>query len=158
MRGALALAVAAALAPRAALADAAAEVTACLERADDGAACIGATQDACQAADPTTAGTVACLDAEAAAWDAALNAAWGPARAAAKETDARRAAEGQGGLPKAWDALLAAQRAWLAFRDAECASLYADWADGTIRGPVAADCRMRLTAERALALRARLEP
>jgi uncharacterized protein YecT (DUF1311 family) len=152
------MAWASARAPGAARADAAAALSACLAGAADGAACIGVWQDGCQAADPSTAGIVACLDAEAAAWDAALNAAWGPARDAAKATDARRAAEGQGGLPKAWEALLAAQRAWLAFRDAECASLYADWAEGTIRGPVAADCRMRLTAERALALRARIEP
>lgn len=159
MRTAAALvAVALAVSASAARADAAAAVKACLGDAPDPETCIGVSQTDCQTADPSTIGVVACLEAEAAAWDAELNAAWAQARDAAKATDARRAAEGQGVLPKAWDALLAAQRAWLAFRDAECASLYADAAEGTIRGPAAAYCKLALTGERALALYRRLGP
>ena len=47
--------------------------------------------------------------------------------------------------------LQTAQRAWIAFRDADCASLYdQDW--GTISRVEAASCRLDLTARRADAL------
>jgi uncharacterized protein YecT (DUF1311 family) len=50
--------------------------------------------------------------------------------------------------PEVIEALQTSQRAWLAYRDAECSALYAWWSDGTIRGPKALQCRIDLTRER----------
>ena len=50
------------------------------------------------------------------------------------------------------EALRDAQRAWIAFRDAECAMEYAAWGTGSIRSIAGADCMMSLTAERTVRL------
>ncbi len=44
--------------------------------------------------------------------------------------------------------LLTAQRAWLAFRDAECAAVTAGSVGGTIHSMDVAECRTRLTTDR----------
>ena len=49
-------------------------------------------------------------------------------------------------LPPA--ALLASQRAWLAFRDRECVVEGGELAGGSAQGMVIANCRARLTTER----------
>ncbi len=49
-------------------------------------------------------------------------------------------------------ALTAAQRAWIAFRDASCGFEYELWSEGTIRSIVGASCMLELTAQRADAL------
>jgi urease subunit beta len=67
--------------------------------------------------------------------DAALNAAWGPARSYAKQI-------GQG------DALLNAQRAWLTYRDAACEVQASPFHGGTIQPLVHFTCLSELTAER----------
>lgn len=110
-------------------------------------ACIGAAAGACQArpGGATTIGIVECVAAETAAWDAILNREYRAARAAL---------DGPGGAGiDTGQALLEAQRAWIAFRDAECALTYALLQDGTIRSPAAAYCALEFTASRAIELR-----
>jgi urease subunit beta len=67
--------------------------------------------------------------------DAALNAAWKPARAYAKQI-------GQA------DALLAAQRAWLTYRDLACAVQASPYEGGSIQPLIHASCLSELTANR----------
>ncbi|MDX8352354.1 lysozyme inhibitor LprI family protein [Cognatiyoonia sp. IB215182] len=114
--------------------------------------CLGQASDRCQLQDGggTTLGIATCISAETAVWDAILN----------EEYQALRAAfEGQdGGVGGATSdelliALRDAQRAWIAFRDADCGLRYTLYQGGTIRSIVAANCHMTTTARRALALR-----
>ena len=108
--------------------------------------CLGQAANVCQSqGHQTTLGMSACIQAETAVWDQMLNEAYGAARAALESQDA--------GLGTA---LRDAQRAWIAYRDAECALEYARWAGGSIRTIVAANCLMTETAERALELRDKL--
>ena len=72
--------------------------------------------------------------------DAELNRLWGIVKPAA---DAR----GQG------QALLQAQRAWLGYRDSTCDAEAAQYAGGSIRPLVHADCLHRLTVQRNAELR-----
>ena len=81
-----------------------------------------------------------CAAAEYKAADAELNAAWKPAKAFFDEA-------GHG------EDLLKAQRAWIAFRDAECLHAYAQGGTGSIRTLYGASCRLEETAERALDFR-----
>jgi len=121
-------------------------VTDCLAHALPGEVaprCLGAAANACQAAGhETTLGISACIQAETAAWDAHLNDQYRALRAelAAQEPDLTTA-------------LRDAQRAWIAFRDAQCALDYARWQGGSIRTIVAANCMMTMTAQRTIELR-----
>ena len=107
-------------------------------------ACLGAAARRCQArpGGETTMGLVDCIQGEAAAWDAVLN----------EEYRATRAALSARGEALA-SSLLAAQRAWIAYRDAECRLSHDRWGDGTLRGVVHANCILGFTAERSLELR-----
>lgn len=67
--------------------------------------------------------------------DAALNAAWGPARDFARQI-------GQA------DALLQAQRAWLAYRDAACAVQASPFQGGSIQPLIRYNCLRDLTSRR----------
>lgn len=83
----------------------------------------------------STAGMIDCIGTEWQAQDARLNRAY---KGALKRLE----------LPRQRAALQKAQRAWIAFRDADCASLYdQDW--GTISRVEAASCRLDRTARRA---------
>ena len=106
-------------------------------------ACIGAASQRCQQepGGDTTLGIVECVMGEHAAWDAALNREYKAARAAFQ------------GDPAA-DSLLAAQRAWIAWRDAECGFQYDRYGGGSMRSIAAANCRMSMTAMRTLDLKA----
>ena len=107
-------------------------------------ACIGAASNQCQQATPdggTTMGIASCIQAESEVWDAILNRKYKEVRAAFSQEQ---------GLA---DQLMTAQRAWIAFRDAECQLVYAMWIDGTIRVVAASECVLRMTARRALELR-----
>ncbi|MCD2469735.1 DUF1311 domain-containing protein [Jiella sp. MQZ9-1] len=95
-------------------------------------------------------GVNGCYDREAAAWDDILNTTYKSELADAESFD--KDAKANGGEPGAAISLKQAQRAWIAFRDAECSRLYARNMDGTIRFTVAAACQNRLTAERAIEL------
>ena len=85
----------------------------------------------------STYGMVECAGAELKIQDARLNAAYRKAMA--------------GLNPRQKTKLVAAQRAWVAFRDAECASFQdEDW--GTISRINAADCVLTLTVKRTIDL------
>ncbi|MCQ8784047.1 lysozyme inhibitor LprI family protein [Mangrovibrevibacter kandeliae] len=133
-------------------------IEACLAKAgDDPRSCIGQRSDACQ--DKTKAvatdDIAACIDREQSAWDAILNERYRRATADAKATDKEL---GDSGIDAgAATSLVAAQRAWIAFRDAECDRLYALDAGGTIRTLTYASCELDLTAQRAIDLAPRDE-
>ena len=131
----------------------------CLAGAADPADCVGSTIEACVAALPggeTTVGIVACIGAETEAWDARLNAEYRTTMAEFETLDATGdvvAAD----FTRA-DRLREAQRAWIAFRDAECALQYARWGMGTLRQVAGANCLLEETGERALELSQMREP
>lgn len=113
---------------------------------DTSPSCLGQAANLCQVqGSSTTNGIVQCIQAETAAWDGLLNQVYGEVR---EVVDARPA--GAVNLP---EALLTAQRAWIAYRDAECELAYGLWQDGTIRSIVHANCVMQMTARRAIELR-----
>lgn len=85
-----------------------------------------------------TASMIDCIGNEYALQDAALNAAYAALRAA---LPAERRAQ-----------LQAVQRAWIAYRDANC-GFYADPDGGTLARVAANDCLLRETATRAAELR-----
>ena len=67
---------------------------------------------------------------------------------AARRRLTEEAAEGAVGPPAARDALRqfdAAEKAWSAYREAECSAVYGYWAGGTIRNAKDLSCRIRLT-------------
>lgn len=120
----------------------------CYASDSDKLACLGRTAEACMAREKdgdTTIGSVRCLGAETEIWDDKLNAEYKTTRSfyagMDADDDGRRV-----------DALLKAQRAWIAFRDAECAMEYSAWGAGSIRSIIGADCLMSLTAERTVRL------
>ncbi|WP_374302616.1 lysozyme inhibitor LprI family protein [Paracoccus sp. (in: a-proteobacteria)] len=122
-------------------------VAACLAdtpRGDLDPDCIGAAANECQQepGGSTTLGISECLMAEHAEWDAILNEQYKQMRD--RHADDRAAA----------DSLRAAQRAWIAWRDAECAFQYDSYGGGSMRTVASAGCQMGLTARRALELRA----
>jgi uncharacterized protein YecT (DUF1311 family) len=120
------------------------------EYGDRNPECLGAASNACQMASAdgsTTQGIVACLQAETDIWDGFLNGEY-------KELQGQlKVADEDGGSISRVDALRDAQRAWIAFRDADCMLAYAQYQDGTIRSVISASCVMRMTAERTLTLR-----
>lgn len=91
----------------------------------------------------TTVGMVQCADRETKAWDAILNRDYNTLMA--RLDDAQR------------EKLGAAQRAWIAFRDADCAFPYAFFEGGTIAHPIGAGCMLDHTAERVIDLRGYLD-
>lgn len=103
----------------------------------------------------TTFGMAGCMRGEADAWDVLLNRDWPRLMARARGTDEAYAGLGAD-LPSAAKTLRDAQRAWLAWRDAECLARAAEWGDGSHRHIAWADCWLQLTAERTIRLRARL--
>ena len=136
------------------------ELAACLGAAPDAAAaaaCIGRISEPCVARPEaaTTVGIAACLAREHAAWDALLNAFWPPLIAEAREVDEANSPTPEG-VERAAPSLRAAQRAWLAFRDAECAHAAARSGGGSIRVIEAAECLRTLTARRVIDFHERL--
>jgi len=116
--------------------------------------CVGVAADACMQKEQdgqTTVGMSRCLMSEAQVWDGLLNAEYQNALAhfAALDTADRL------DFPEVAvrvDRLRAAQRAWLAFYDAECALDYAIWGSGTMRQIAGADCALEMKAARSLDL------
>jgi uncharacterized protein YecT (DUF1311 family) len=108
------------------------------------AACIGEAAAICSDTTDqgqTTLGLSQCMMSEAAAWDALLNREYKALRAK-YETE-----------PELRQQLQTAQRAWIAFRDADCGFAYAVWGNGSMRQIGGADCRLRHTARRTLELK-----
>jgi uncharacterized protein YecT (DUF1311 family) len=84
----------------------------------------------------TTLQVNACFDARFKESDAILNRYFQAAlRRALKESDGATA-------PKQ---LIQAERSWVAYRHAECGSVFDYWSGGTIRVTMELDCRIRLT-------------
>ncbi len=119
--------------------------------------CLGQAANACQEKQGggTTPGIATCIGAETVVWDALLN----------EEYQALRAyfsgLEGSAAEATSEDLLIAlrdAQRAWIAYRDADCGLRYTIYQGGTIRSIVGANCRMTKTASRALELRDMRQP
>ncbi len=91
------------------------------------------------------------LDFESA--DKALNEAWTEVHDEVKARDADADADGKG-----WpDALLKSQRAWLAFRDAECESQGFAYRGGSMEPMVVATCKAELTTARTQQLQSLIE-
>ena len=94
----------------------------------------------------STRGMVACLNEEMAAWDFLLNAYYQEL----KQKNAADDAVGQGPFARV-ASLRDAQRAWIAFRDADCKMAYALAGEGAIRQIAGADCLLGHTAARSVA-------
>lgn len=126
----------------------------CFENTEIGALyplCLGQASNQCQEqpGGSTTIGISECIQAETAMWDVILNEEY-------KWTQMANEAADEQGLSQVLDrsdALRDAQRAWIAFRDADCTARYAMWQDGTIRTIVGANCHLTMTAQRAIELR-----
>ncbi len=122
----------------------------------DPASCIGASAEHCMETTDggwSTYGMGNCLDQERAYWDVRLNAAYKDVRANRQATDAEMKELGAS-APSQGDALLAMQRAWIAFRDASCDYERSLWGGGSGGGPATVSCLMYMTAEQALSLEA----
>ena len=111
-----------------------------------------------QAGEPDCAGTQAemtqCAADDFARADAVLNAVWREVMAALRERDGE-AARYQPDRGSYTEAARNAQRAWVAFRDAECgAESDSEARGGSMEPMVFHSCRARLTEERTAQLRA----
>lgn len=115
--------------------------------------CVGRAAGACMMTPggDTTVGMLACLDGELAYWDARLNAAYAERIAVAQTQDAELRTLGSANA-SVEESLRAAQRAWIAFRDASCLYEQAQWMGGTGGGPATLACHMHETARQALKL------
>jgi uncharacterized protein YecT (DUF1311 family) len=102
--------------------------------------CIGITSTVCMATAEgrSTLGTTQCAYAEGAWWDMLLNARYQSLR--------------EDLSPSLFETLRDAQRAWIAFRDADCQVRYDFWEGGSIRNPIIANCLLNKTANRAIEL------
>lgn len=78
--------------------------------------------------------------------DAAMARQWQRTYAAMKRRDAQDTSRG-GGFGYA-AGLLASQRAWLAFRDAQCVVEGGEFARGSLQATTQTRCKIRLTGER----------
>lgn len=101
--------------------------------------------------DPQTqADMTICAGRDLADADKALNAQYQVTRKALKERDADASVELKGGE----DALLKAQRAWLAYRDAQCASVGFQARGGSMEPMLVSSCEADLTRNRTAELKA----
>jgi len=136
----------------------AAALEACFDAAQDPAvaqACQGQASAACmegEAAGYSTQGMTGCLLAEHAAWDDLLNRDYRRTMEALRQLDADEAEFFPEYAGRA-DALRTAQRAWIAFRDADCALAHAMWGSGSMRQIAGASCVLDMTAQRTIELR-----
>ena len=107
------------------------------------------------AAAPAAAQTQAQMNADAArafqTADRAMTLQWQRTFAAMKQHDAAITSRG-GGFGYA-AAALESQRAWLKFRDTQCAIEGGEFAGGSLQGMTTVQCRARLTRERTVQLR-----
>ncbi len=134
-----------------------AHLSSCYMAAGDsnGEDCIGLMSSACSAGEQggqTTLGIVDCNLAEARAWDALLNKEYQASRAFARSSD-KATSESTPEFANLEASLIAAQRAWIEFRGAECGLAYAFWGAGSMRNIEASHCQMAMTAERTFELR-----
>ncbi len=130
----------------------------CYDAAGDGdarQACIWKMSETCMAQEQggqSTLGMTDCQFAESRVWDSILNREYKALMAGARDEDA----DDSFNFPEfahRVEKLRLAERAWIAFRDAECDFSYSLWGPGSARNPAAAGCLVQLTAERAITLR-----
>lgn len=122
--------------------------------------CIGVVSKACTAGEPhgeTTLGMTTCAQVETAAWDKILNSEYRATRDFMRAMDDEDRKSDPGFAVRV-ESLRKAERAWIAFRDAECGLEYAVWGAGSMRNVAASQCLMSFTAQRAIELRAMREP
>jgi uncharacterized protein YecT (DUF1311 family) len=140
--------------------EAAERLRGCLGGAENRAgeiACMGIYAQECSArveGGETTAGMSRCAAAEAEGWDRMLNETWAELIVLARR---RAILDEEAGAEPAdlEDMLVAAQRAWIAFRDADCAQEVAVWGEGSMRTIAGAWCGLERTAQRVFELRAK---
>ena len=118
--------------------------------------CIGVAMQACIDATPggnSTVGMAGCANAEAEWWDARLNAEYQALMTRERAADDEwMPIPGQAPRPSGAESLRAAQRAWIAWRDATCAYEELQWWGGTGASGAGAGCRLYLTGEQVLRL------
>jgi len=134
-------------------------VTLCYEGATTGESvlpCVGDAAERCMESSEdgfSTANMLSCVAAETAIWDEFLNVAYRDLRANMRELDA----DSPSGEILRADALRDAQRAWIAFRDAECLFNWAIFQEGTMSSLVSSSCFLDMTAQRTFELRNQAE-
>jgi len=133
------------------------ELFTCYYSAEDRAArmaCKDAVAQPCMSQDggETTLGMSMCLQDETTAWDQLLNEEYRETMAFMKAMDADER-EYFPEFANRETALREAQRAWIAFRDAECALAYAEWGSGSHRNIAGSGCMADMTADRTIAVR-----
>lgn len=117
--------------------------------------CIGDMAVNCMDADEggyTTLGMSTCASAEADVWDTLLNFEYKETMAWAKASDADEAINFPEHANRV-ESLLAAQRAWIEFRDTNCSLRYALWGAGSMRHIAGSNCIMEMIAEQTIKLR-----
>ena len=126
---------------------------ACVARAERSAefdACRSLLSDACMAGEPqgqTTTGMAMCLQAELLFWDERLNAEYRATVANLRRIDeSDRAYNPEYAVRE--ERLRDAQRAWIVFRDADCAVDHALHGGGSMRSIMAPSCLARRTFDR----------
>jgi len=132
-------------------------VETCYEKAtmhNGSESCIGDAATICmdtEANGYTTLGMMFCFSDEAGVWDDYLNEEYQKARDFAERWDDSDRALFPEYAIRAEQVLLA-QRAWIDFRNANCAMSYGRYGAGSLRQVSGAHCQLRMTAERVLEL------
>lgn len=117
--------------------------------------CIGEASDLCQGREDdgySTVGMMFCALMERDLWDEKLNTAYQEQMTLARMIDQKSAQYSDDAYANLEDSLRDAQRAWITFRDAQCALEYARWGSGSMRNIIGADCHLTMTAERTIYL------
>ncbi|EBA10641.1 lysozyme inhibitor LprI family protein [Roseobacter sp. CCS2] len=123
-------------------------------RTDGATDCLGDAANICmetEADGHTTTGMMFCLSDEAGVWDDLLNEEYAQSRAFAQRWDESDLSTSPQFAVRD-NQVLQAQRAWIAFRDANCTMAYGRHGAGTLRQVSGAACQMRMTAERVFEL------
>ncbi|MFQ5623497.1 MAG: lysozyme inhibitor LprI family protein [Paracoccaceae bacterium] len=116
----------------------------------DPAACIGRMTEHCQQTNPggeTMLGSRLCVIEEWHVWNGMLNDAYQRLMFSSQRDDAADGDWAKNLKPRA-AALMESQRAWTAFRDAECTYVIAKWGTGSVRAIAGSACQRDLTARR----------
>lgn len=125
------------------------------EESAEAAACVGQGATICMDTETdgyTTVGMMFCTLAEHEAWDVLLNRDFGDQLENARMMDVEMS-ENFPEFAYGADSLLAAQRAWIPYRDAQCSLEYALWGAGSMRQTAGASCKLHMTADRVIYLR-----
>ena len=124
------------------------------EDSESKTACKGLFADACMASEEggySTHGMSLCAHSEAEVWDRLLNMEYANAKqwAMAMDSDDVELFPEYANRVKG---LRDAQRAWIAFRDADCELAYAAWGAGSMRHIAGSNCILEKTADRTVEL------